>query len=150
MHPKTSLPRTAALAALLGGLSWVVDVAVITIIDDSFGVLDDALFLIGLAALVLACGLAAAVAARDARGGRRVAMAAGTFIGLVVVLTLVSLAADALAHALYSGANRGLRKEGGVFAIGLVAAIAGAVLGRGAAPATGRAPRGAATPVQET
>jgi hypothetical protein len=59
---------------------------------------------------------------------RRVLTAVATFAAIVVVLTLVSSAADGLSHALYSGGNRGLHGECGIFAIGVAALAAGAWL----------------------
>jgi hypothetical protein len=133
------LRSTAAIAALLGGALWLIDVAVIIAIDDSFDPLDTLLFVGGLLAIGVAAGLVAALAGARYDGARRVLAAVATFVGLVVVLTLVSAAGDALSHAVYSGGNRGLHGEIGILAIALAALAGGAWL----AP---RRARGAARP----
>lgn len=113
-----------AVASLVGGVAWVVDVAVIVAIDGPFDPLDSVLFFGGLVAVAVACVLAAVRVAR-ARGRL---LGAAAFAGLAALAWLVSTAGDALAHVLYSGTNVGLRQEGGVFAIGVVALAAGAWL----------------------
>jgi hypothetical protein len=141
VHPTDRLRTTAALAALIGGLAWVVDTTVIAVIDDSFDPLDSILFLSGLAALVVMGGSIGALAGRRSAGMRRVLEATGVTVGLVAALTLVSIAADALSHALYHGSNRGLHEECGIFAIGVAALVLAALVKRAPAAATARAAR---------
>jgi hypothetical protein len=125
MNATRPLDRLATLAALLGGAAWVTDTLIITARNDSFGLADSALFLFGMGAIVLASGLVAAMAARRSTGARRVLPAIAVFAGIVLGLTILSIAADGLSHSLYAGGNRGLHKECGIFAMG-VAAIAAA------------------------
>ena len=71
------LARTAALAALIGGVAWVIDVALIIASDGSADPLDSILFLAGLAANLTAAVVLAAWAARGQRGARRALVATG-------------------------------------------------------------------------
>lgn len=125
--PRTSAAtRLPARLAAAGGVAWAVDVAVITANDGAFGIADNVLFLLGLAALV------AAVIAAGLRVGRARGPVAG--VGVVVVLllaaTAVSAGAEALSHAVYHGGNAGLHGEAGIAAIA-VAALACATLAAG-------------------
>jgi hypothetical protein len=125
MNATRPLDRLALFAALLGGAAWIADTTIIAARNDSFGLADSALFLFGMAAILLAGGLVAVMAARRFTGARRVLVAIAVFAGIALGLAVLSLAADGLSHSLYSGGNRGLHKECGVFAMG-AAAIAGA------------------------
>jgi hypothetical protein len=130
VHPTDRLRAAAVLAALIGGIAWVVDTTVIAVIDDSFDPLDSILFLSGLAALVVMGGSIGALVGRRSAGVRRVLVAAGVALALVAGLTVVSIAADALSHALYHGGNRGLHEECGIFAIGVAALTLAALVQR--------------------
>jgi hypothetical protein len=129
MNATRPLDRLAILAASLGGAAWVADTAIITAHNGSFGLADDALFILGLAAIVLAGGLVAAMAARRFAGTRRLLLAIAVFAVIGVGLTVLSMAADGLSHSVYSGDNRGLHKECGIFAMGVAALVAAAWLG---------------------
>jgi hypothetical protein len=128
MHAEDRIRTSAVILAATAGVAWIVDVAVITAINDSFDPLDSILFLGGLGCLLATAGLVGVLASRRFGGLRRVLVAVGVALGLVVGLMLISLAADATSHALYHGGNRGLHKECGVFGIGLVALLISALL----------------------
>jgi hypothetical protein len=130
--------RTRTLAVILAataGAAWIVDVAVITAIDNSFDPLDSILFIGGLACLIVTGGLVGTIASRRFTGVRKALATGGTAVALVVGLVLVSMIADAASHALYHGGNRGLHKECGIFAIGLGALVIAVLLYRAPAPA---------------
>jgi hypothetical protein len=123
--------RTSAAAALLaGGLAWIVDVAIITAGDGSFGLPDSILFVSGLAALVAGTLLTAAAVTRGRTGARRAGAFAGGLVAIVVGLTLISMAADAISHAAYHGSNHGLHNECGVFATGVCGVVLGLLVHR--------------------
>jgi hypothetical protein len=123
------LARTAALAFLIGGAAWAIDVAVIIAVDGSFDPLDSFLFFSGLVANLAAVVLLVAWAARGQRGARRLLAAACAVIALAGGLAAISLAGDQLARALYSGSNAG-GDEGSVLAVAIVALLVGYVLRR--------------------
>jgi hypothetical protein len=138
----------AIIFAATGGAAWIVDVAVITAIDNSFDPLDSILFLGGLACLIATGVLVGMLASRRLTGTRRALLTSGTAVGLVIGLVLVSMLADAASHALYHGSNRGLHTECGIFAIGLGALVLAALVyrapgapGRELAPGIGRVER---------
>lgn len=54
---------------------------------------------------------------------RRALGALGVSLALVAALTLLSIVADALSHALYTGGNGALHNECGIFTLGLSALI---------------------------
>jgi hypothetical protein len=126
--------RTFAMFfALAAGAAWIVDVAVITAIDNSFDPLDSILFLGGLVCLVATGVLVGTLASRRFTGARRVLIAAGVALSLMAGLVLVSVVVDAASHELYHGSNRGLHNECGIFAIGLGALTIAALLRGGSA-----------------
>lgn len=126
------LARLAPALALTGAAAWILDVAVITALDRSFGAIDTALFLGGLVVLVVA------VAGAAVRIGRaRIAVTVLAFAGLLVAASVVSAIGDGLAHALYDGRNKGLDGEMGNLAIAVVAAAV-ALWARSSRPAGDR------------
>jgi hypothetical protein len=123
----SSKPRTPAIAAVVGGAAWVIDVVVIIAINNSFDPLDSILFLGGLCSLVVAGILATTLVARRRHGRSRVAAAAASIAALTVMIAVTSLAGAAIAHALIPVSNRG-HNEGAVLAAGIVTLIAGIAL----------------------
>ena len=113
-------PRIAALLAIAGGSAWIVDVAIIAVLDRSFGVADDALFFAGLLAIVAASGVAGVALAGDRRGPVKVAWIAGAIVAVVIATTALSSAVDAAFGAAYSGGNQALEEEMGVAAISVL------------------------------
>lgn len=123
------LARTAALAALIGGVAWVIDVALIIASDGSADPLDSILFLAGLAANLTAAVVLAAWAARGQRGARRALVATGAVVAIAGGLAAISVAGDQLARALYSGSNAG-GDEGSIVAVAVAALLGGYALRR--------------------
>lgn len=121
-------PRTIAIAALAGGAAWLIDVAVIIAINNSFDPLDSILFLGGLCSLALASILTITLVARRRHGRSRAAAAAAASTAvLAAIIWLTSLLGDALAHSLIPTTNRG-HTEGAVLATGILTLIAGITL----------------------
>jgi uncharacterized membrane protein HdeD (DUF308 family) len=117
-------PRAIAIAALVGGAAWLIDVAVIIAINNSFDPLDSILFLGGLCSLALAGILTITLVARRRHGRSRAAAAAASTAVLAAIIWLTSLLGDALAHSLIPTTNRG-HTEGAVLAAGILTLIAG-------------------------
>jgi uncharacterized membrane protein HdeD (DUF308 family) len=122
-----STPRTPAIAAVVGGAAWVIDVVVIIAINNSFDPLDSILFLGGLLSLIAAGILATTLVARRRHGRTRLAAAAASIAALTAMIAVISLAGAAIAHALIPTSNRG-HNEGAVLAAGIVTLITGIVL----------------------
>jgi hypothetical protein len=119
--------RAPAIAALVGGAAWVIDVAVIIAINNSFDPLDSILFLGGLCSIVVAGILAVTLVARRRHGRSRIAAAAASSAVLAVVILVTSLAGEALAHAFIPASNRG-HNEGAILAAGILTLVAGLAL----------------------
>ena len=114
-----TLSRPALLAAGLGGLAWTVKALVITALDDSFGLLESALFLAGFALTIAACILVA----RDLvhrRGAAGVLAKIAVAIGLFALTFLCVEQGQVLVRGIASGDNLGLEQEGGILLAGLL------------------------------
>jgi hypothetical protein len=103
------LDRVAAAAALLAGVMLLVDIVVITIVNDSWGAGDNALWF----GFVLLAPIALVLAAVSlSRGHRRRWLVAALLFGAVVALTAaLGYLAQALVDAFYDGDNLGLLWE---------------------------------------
>ena len=67
----TTSARVAVIAAVVGGAALVIDTVTITVVNSSFGVLDDVFFYAGLAALVVTLISLAVHLSGGAHGARR-------------------------------------------------------------------------------
>lgn len=114
-----NLSRPALLAAGLGGLAWTVKALTITARDDSFGVLESALFLSGFALLLVAAVLVARdVVARRGAGGLLAKVAVA--LGLIAATFLCVEQGQVLVREIASGDNLGLEQEGGILLAGVL------------------------------
>jgi heme/copper-type cytochrome/quinol oxidase subunit 4 len=134
--PPNALPtdsgRLVALAGLVSGAALVVDTVTIALLNSSFGVADDVLFLLGFAGLwVTLVGLAVHLSA-GRRGAARLGAAVGTFLIAVLVIGGLAWAMDLMGHHVFSEANVGLHGEWSFFTVGVcLLATAGWVRRRG-------------------
>lgn len=111
--------RLTALAGLVGGSALVVDTVTIVVLNDSFGVLDDVLFWVGLSGLLVALvALATALSARTT-GAKRAASSVGAFVGAFVVIGALAQLMDTMGHHVFSPANKGLHGEWSFFTVGV-------------------------------
>ena len=111
-----NLSRPALLAAGLGGLAWTVKALTITAMDDSFGLLESALFLSGFALILVA----AVLVARDVAARRGILAKAGLALALVAATFLCVEQGQVLVRGIASGDNLGLEQEGGILLAGLL------------------------------
>jgi hypothetical protein len=121
----TSL-RITAIGGLVGGCALLVDTITITVINRSFGALDDALFFLGLAGLlVCTTALAVALSAR-AHGPARVGLGLLVLVATLAVVFGLATVMDTIGHHVFSSANIGLHGEWSFFTVGVcLMAIAG-------------------------
>ena len=126
----TTAHRLATVAAVVGGLAWFLDTSIITINDGAFGIPDDILYLTGLftiAAAVLTAGFLLCA-------GRplvlRLLCGVLAFAVFMAAATGIDAGVRGLVHAVYDGHNRGLNKETGLMAIGLLVLATGLLAGR--------------------
>ncbi len=112
--------RITGVASLVSGAAFLVDTVTITIINRSFGGLDDALFLGGLLALAVALVGLSVCWSRRFTGARRVGVAALVFVGAFVVVGGLAQAMDAFGRHTFSTANVGLHGEWSFFTVGVV------------------------------
>lgn len=110
----------AALAAVLGGVALVVDTVTITVVNSSFGVLDDVFFYTGLGAFLVTLAALAAHFSRRVSGVRRIAVGALVFLALLICSAAFSLLMDAMGQHVFSDANVGLHGEWSFFSVGVV------------------------------
>ena len=103
------LDRVAAAAALLAGGVLLVDIVVITIVNDSWGTGDNALWFAFLLLAPVALVLASVSLSRGHR--RRWLVAALLFVAVVVLTAALGFLAQALVDAFYDGDNLGLLWE---------------------------------------
>jgi hypothetical protein len=114
----------ASTIALVGGLALTTDVVIITILDRSFGLLDDFLFFLGLSAGLVSLGLLPAVWSRGRphRGPRIVAgclLLAGGVVGSAAF-------GEWLIASVYSGENM-IATEGAPLLVGVYWLLVGLV-----------------------
>lgn len=110
--------RTAVTAAL-SGAALVLDTVTITVLNRAFDPLDSALFLCGLAGMLLATGSLAMHLSRHRSGGPRAVTAVTAYLACLAVLGAVSAGFDAFGRHTFSPSNRGLHGEWSFFSIGL-------------------------------
>lgn len=135
-----TIPRSAALAATVGGAAWAIKFVVITARDGSFEPIESIVFLVGLLGLVATAVLVAVHLTRRLRPvPRAAASAALTVVALAAAGTVLTLVA-ALVARLYDGGNQGIEQEAGILAVALGLLALGA--GR---PRAGRSAAGLAT-----
>jgi hypothetical protein len=116
---RSTSARVTYVAGVVGGAAFVVDTVTITVINSSFGVLDNAMFLVGIGGLaVTAVSLAVCLSGR-ATGVARIGLGVATFVALAVVLGVAGQLMDTMGHHVFSDANVGLHGEWSFFTIGL-------------------------------
>lgn len=107
------------MAGLIGGGSLIVDTVTIVVVNDSFGVLDDLLFWVGLIGLLVTLvALAAALSARTT-GVKRAALGVGAFVCAFVIIGVLAQLMDTVGHHVFSPANKGLHGEWSFFTVGV-------------------------------
>lgn len=114
----------ASTIALVSGLAFLTDITIITILDRNFGLLDDALFFLGLICGLVSLGLLPAVWSR----GRlhRVPLALGGFL-LLAAGTVASMGfGEWLIPTLYAGDNA-ISTEGAFLCAGVFWVLVGLV-----------------------
>lgn len=111
--------RIAAGAALLGGAALVIDTVTITVLNSSFGVLDDVLFFTGFVGmLVFAAAFAAQLSSRS-QGMAQLVLGVLVFVATIAILGACSWLFDTLGRHVFSTANVGLHGEWSFFSIGV-------------------------------
>ena len=129
-HVTSTALRITAIGGLVGGCALLVDTITITVVNRSFGVLDDALFLLGLAALVI-CTVALAVAlSARAHGPARVGLGVLVLVATLAVVFGLASVMDTMGHHVFSSANVGLHGEWSFFTVGVCLLAIAAWAGR--------------------
>ena len=111
--------RVTTMLALVSGSALIVDTVTIAVINRSFDPLDSVLFLVGFIGLLLTTGVLSAYFSRNHQGLRRVAVAAGTYLGIAVALGAISFAFDQFGRHAFAASNKGLHGEWSFFSIGI-------------------------------
>jgi hypothetical protein len=111
--------RVTCIAGIVGGAAFVVDTVTITAINSSFGLLDNAVFFLGLAGLAVTTVSMAVYVSGRANGVRRIGLGVLTFVALAVVLGVLGQLMDTMGRHVFSDANIGLHGEWSFFTIGL-------------------------------
>ena len=104
---------------MLGGAALVLVTVTITVINSSFGVLDNLLFFGGLAGLVVTLVALAVHLSARASGAARLGRGVLAFIGILIVLAALSQLMDTMGRHIFSATNVGLHGELGVFTVGV-------------------------------
>lgn len=117
--PPSGALRLTTLAGFVGGSALVVDTVTITVVNGSFGVLDDVLFYVGLIGLFTTLvALATALTARTTCA-KRVALGVVAFVGVFVVIGTLAQLMDAMGKSVFSAENTGLHEEWAFFTVGV-------------------------------
>lgn len=119
---KRTIAAHASTIALVAGLALTLDVVLITILDRSFGLLDNVLFFLGLLAGIVSLGLLPAVWSRGRRH-RAPLVVAGILILAGGVVGSAGLG-DWLVAAVYSGDNM-ISTEGAPLLVGVFWVLVG-------------------------
>lgn len=106
----------APTIALVAGLALTTDVVIITLLNRSFGLLDNVLFFLGLACMIVSLGLLPTI---WSRGHRRRALSLAGGVALLTLGTVGSAAfGDWLIATVYSGDNA-IATEGAILLVGI-------------------------------
>ena len=130
-----TLVRLGGVAAVAGGLLWILKFAVIALRDDSFEPLESVVFVGGLVGIILGTvALAALVARRESRW-----LALLLVVGAALGTLLLQIGVQALVNAAVDADNLGISEEVGVLFVGALWLAVGVALTRRPRPA--RRPR---------
>jgi drug/metabolite transporter (DMT)-like permease len=125
-----TLVRLGGVAAVAGGLLWILKFAVIALRDDSFEPLESVVFVGGLVGIILGTvALAALVARRESRW-----LALLLVVGAALGTFLLQIGVQALANAAVDADNLGISEEVGVLLVGALWLAVGVALTRRSPP----------------
>jgi hypothetical protein len=125
-----TLVRLGGVAAVAGGLLWILKFAVIALRDDSFEPLESVVFVGGLVGIILGTvALAALVARRESRW-----LALLLVVGAALGTFLLQIGAQALVNAAVDADNLGISEEVGVLLVGALWLAVGVALTRRSPP----------------
>lgn len=118
-HPSTRALQVSTFAGLAGGCALVVDTVTIAVVNDSFGVLDNLLFWVGLLGLLMTLVALATALSGHVTGAARLARGVAVFLGALVVIGTLAQIMDTLGQHVFSPSNKGLHGEWSFFTIGV-------------------------------
>jgi hypothetical protein len=118
-RPSTQALRLTTYAGFLGGCAFVVDTVTIVVVNRSFGVLDNVLFVLGLLGLLGTLVALATALSAPAHGAARLARGVGAFLAALVVIGVLAQVMDTMGHHVFSASNKGLHGEWSFFTVGV-------------------------------
>ena len=122
--------RITALSGLVGGCALLIDTITITVINSSFGVLDDALFLLGITAMLVCVVSFAVVVSASRHGAARSGFGLLAFVATLGVVFGLAQLMDTMGHHVFSKTNIGLHGEWSFFTVGVCLLAIAAWAGR--------------------